>query len=118
MSAAWIKLDHDLPSKPEFLQIKRLCKLKDVQECVGRLYSVWCFADKNSIDGVLTNVSLEDIDDVAGYRGFGQAMVASGWLQEKDAQLQVPNWNRHHSSSAKERAMDSERKRRSRQENA
>jgi hypothetical protein len=111
---SWIKIDNSLAQRPEVLQIKRLCKLKDVQECMGRLTAVWIFADQNSTDGVIHGVSIDVIDEVSGCAGFGTAMCEVGWLQDGDGitgngTLTFPNWFRHHSSSAKERALNARR---------
>jgi hypothetical protein len=80
-------------------------------EAVGTLVLVWAWTDGLTEDGIVPNATLEDVDTIAGRRGFGAAMQSVGWLAVGDKCLIHPKWERHNSQSAKRRALDAERKR-------
>lgn len=65
---------------------------------VGGLHAVWAAVNEHTSDGVMANSFPEDLDDIAGIEGFGQAMRAAGWLEvdEVAQTLTFPNfgqWN-------------------------
>jgi len=53
----------------------------------------------------------EDIDRHVGVAGFGSAMQEVGWLLVDDNGVLFPNFDRHNGTSAKSRALTTERKR-------
>jgi len=61
------------------------------------LLRVWCAVNAHSkvsgSDAVMAPMSLDDLDGVAGFGGFGQAMLASGWVRHGERNsLVFPNF--------------------------
>lgn len=81
---------------------------------VTALLCVWSSANEHSDDGTLSCCDLEDLDEIAGVPGFGEAMQAVGWAIS-DGQskcVSLPNFSEHN-TPAKDRTA-AERQRRSR----
>lgn len=55
-----------------------------------------------------------DIDKKAGLNGFAEAMLVAGWLSVYADGVAFPEWDEHHSKSAKIRASEQKKKRRQR----
>lgn len=113
MAGDWIKMRVNLVTDPAVKAMARGLKL-DAFSVVGRLHSLWSWADEHTEDGALPFTTREDIDDLTGKRGFADNLVAVGWLTDEDGKLSLPNFDRHNSDSAKRRAMETEKKRRQR----
>jgi hypothetical protein len=81
---------------------------------VTALLCVWSSANEHAADGVLTCCDLEDLDEIAGVPGFGQAMAAVGWAvaDGESKCVSLPNF-REHNTPAKDRTA-AERQRRHR----
>lgn len=61
-------------------------------------------------EGFLAFSTLEDIDHEAGQVGFGQAMVAVGWLRVYADGIGFPRFDIHNSKASKKRASEQKRK--------
>jgi len=110
MSERWIKLTHELATKPEVFSLSR--KLEQPPPMIiGCLYLVWCWFDLQSVDGLIYDVTLEDADRIAQLGGFATCAEAVGWLECCEEGLRMPNFEEHTSQSAKKRASDARRKR-------
>lgn len=110
MAGEWIKVDTNLPDKPEVLRIaRRLDISKD--SVVGKLIRVWGWFDTNSVDGLVDGVVDADIDAIAYQQGFADALVSVGWLvvDNQAEKVTCPNFERHNGESAKKRALKNER---------
>lgn len=110
MAGDWIKIQHSLPQKPEVFAIARSVG-QNRDTIVGLLVRFWSWCDQNSVNGSGLSLTSDDVDDMVGVRGFAAAMRASGWLTGDDGSLQVPNFERHNTNSAKARALETEAKR-------
>lgn len=110
MAGDWIKVEKELHDKPEVRRMARALRLSRF-DIVGRLVSVWSWADSHSFTGSGMDISEEDIDDIADLIGFADALRQVGWLKGRAASLEFPNFGRHNGQSAKRRAMEAERKR-------
>ena len=110
---SWIKVDSSLLTKPEVFHIAELTGMSRY-EVVGRLISVWVWADEQSRDGNATSVTEAHLDELHGVTGFAQAMAEAGWLKVTNAGISIPNFDRHISQSAKARALTAIRAQRSR----
>jgi hypothetical protein len=110
--ATWIKVRHELLDAPEVRRISRAVGQSRF-ETYGKLIAVWMWFDRHSTDGFIEGETLEGVDELVG-EGFGAAMASVGWLKQDEGGIWVPNWDRHNSASAKERALDQARKKRSR----
>lgn len=106
----WIKVDAHLSRKPEVVAMARILK-KPKAHIVGLLVEFWSWLDANSSNGVVTLLSVDDIDDVVLTQGFGVALMHVKWLlyDELTQTCTVPNFERHNGKSAKKRALNAER---------
>jgi hypothetical protein len=107
----WIKMTCDLHEKPEVAQIGSALGM-DECEVIGRLFRVWSWFSKQSVDGTIPRATPAMIDRLVAHEGFAEAMTAAHWLLVRNGSLALPNFDRHNSTTAKERAMDRDRKRR------
>jgi len=63
---------------------------------VGALTSLWSMVNECAArDGVVTRVTLFEVDGMAGVPGIGKAMVTVGWLQELPDGVCFPNFSEH-----------------------
>jgi hypothetical protein len=104
----WIKIETSTPDKPELRQVARLCKATRA-ETFCAFFQLWSYFDLHFEDGFIADLSLDDIDDTAGLAGFGEALVAVGWLLANDGGFTIVNWERHNGQSAKKRAQSMRR---------
>ena len=111
--ANWIKIDSSLLAKPEVFHIAELTGMSRY-EVVGRLISVWVWADEQSRDGNAASVTEAHLDELHGAQGFAHAMIEAGWLTVTKSGVSIPNFDRHISQSAKARALTAIRAQRSR----
>src|SRR5262245_38129319 len=104
MAGDWIKARVDLHDDPAVVGIADRTGL-DEDAVVGKLLRIWGWASRQTVDGY-ARVTLLFVDRVAGAVGFAAAMVAVGWLEPVSAgEIRIPKWERHHSQSAKQRAL-------------
>lgn len=104
MAGDWIEWSKGLARKPEVLAIAQDLHMSRF-EVAGRLMEVWEWFDDNSRDGnaFVTLQALQGCN-VASLE-FLEAMKKQRWLVVKKSGVIIPNWERHNSQSAKERAL-------------
>ena len=114
---SWIKYSTTLHDKP---RVQRSADELNISrfDAAGRLCAVWVWADTMTKDGVIAFGSLAQVDRAAEVEGFGKAMMAVGWLELKGDDLIIPDWELHHSASAKRRGDGAKRAARLRHEKA
>lgn len=117
MAGDWIKMRMDLGTSPKVVRMSSALRA-DRLRVVGGLHAVWCLFDVHSEDGRLDGYTLDALDELIGFPGFGAAMVAVGWLGDCGDHLSVPRFDEHNGQSAKRRAMETERKREARKMSA
>ena len=105
---AWMKIDLELPDKPEVHAIASMLNL-DPDAVVGKLIRVWQWFDKHTTDGNAFGVTYALPARISGVTGFGEAMAFVGWLEQRDKVLVMPKFERHTSESAKARALTADR---------
>jgi len=118
LGSEWIKMRVSLSRDPAVVFIARRLRM-DPRDVVGRLHEVWSWFDQNTVDGDGRGIDAQFIDELAGKRGFAQAMSSTPlapWLLVDDGGVALPRFSRHNGSSAKRRAMDCDRKQRGREE--
>lgn len=111
MAGDWIKMRMDLPEDPAVIGIAQATGL-DEDTVVGKLHRVWSWANRQTIDGNARTVTSSWLDRYVGVTGFSQAMVDVGWLTCKlggDDGISLPEFERHNSQSAKQRALTARR---------
>lgn len=117
MAENWIKMRAELLDNPRFLSLcehlKRnsglleYCGLSDARhEIVTRvtrdvtyaaLARVWSSVNthgrvRENGDAIMSPMCVECLDPIAGFNGFGQAMLEVGWVQVEDKSLVFPNF--------------------------
>ena len=117
MAGDWIKMRVDLGTSPKVVRISSALRA-DRLRVIGGLHAVWCLFDVHSVDGKLEGYTLEALDDLIGFEGFGAAMVSVGWLENDGQSLCTPRFDEHNGQSAKRRANETERKREARKVSA
>jgi|GEM_PF-719589 len=113
MANDWIKMRMNLADDPAVIGIAARTKL-DRYGVVGRLQTLWSWADEHAADGFLPHVTAKVIDEKLGRRGFTAAMEDVGWIECTAEGVRFPKFDRHNGESAKVRALEMERKRASR----
>ena len=113
----WIKYDTSLHNKP---RVQRIAETLEISrfDAAGRLCAVWGWADTMTDDGRIAFGTLSQIDRAAEIEGFGQAMLDVGWVELDGDDLVIPDWEAHHSASAKRRADGAKRAAKNRQTKA
>jgi hypothetical protein len=92
-------------------RVARLCDLTDQPEAmvIGGLYWLWSMADQHTEDGFLDGLTLRQVDRKTGIKGFGDALIAAGWLESDGESLRIPHFEEHNGSSAKKRIQTARR---------
>lgn len=110
MAGDWIKIQENMPEKPEVAEIAEMLGIEDPDTVAGKLIRVWSWATRNcNADGVTNVTAMKHIDRCAGVTGFAKSMEKAGWLVVSNGRLVFPNFDRHISQTAKERALTSKR---------
>jgi hypothetical protein len=104
MAGDWMKIDLELPDKPEVHAIASNLNI-DPNMVVGCLIRIWQWFDKHTTDGNAYGVTYSLLDRITGVTGFGKAMMFVGWIEQNDKTLTMPKFERHTSASAKTRAL-------------
>lgn len=117
MAGDWIKMEVNLPDKPEIHSIAGMLGMEP-DLVVGKLLRVWAWFDQHTEDGNANGVTLALVDRLTSVAGFGEAMQFAGWLVQRDRTLCVVNFDRHNSESAKKRALSAKRQRKFRNANS
>ncbi len=107
---SWIKIRTNLATDPAVAAIGMRLKMHP-RQVVGCLVALWCWADPLTADGWVPHATAKLVDDVAGKRGFADAMALVEWLGIEAGGVRFPRWDRHNGQSAKARAGEAERKR-------
>ena len=105
MAGDWIKMESGLSRKPEVMQLVAVLGL-DRYAVIGRLHTLWAWADENSLDGNRVKITRAMLDGIVELAGFAEALASVGWLAGEDNALTFPNFDRHNGESAKRRAMN------------
>lgn len=81
---------------------------------VTALLCVWSAANEHSDDGKLSCCDLEDLDEIAGVPGFGEAMAAVGWAVRNEAKncVLLPNFSEHNTTAKDRTATERQRRHR------
>lgn len=114
MAGDWIKMRTALAHDPAVIAMA-LDLDKGEFEIVGMLHHIWSWADSQSQDGHIKRVTPKWIDRFVHCDGFAKSMEMAKWLTINDEGIEFPNFDRHNGDSAKKRAEDAERKRKSRE---
>ena len=127
MAGDWIKMRAALTTCPKVAAMARAIGMAEEFRglsrhsmrllVVGGLHAVWAAVNEHTSDGVMANAYAEDLDDIAGIGGFGEAMQAAGWLvaDEIAATLTFPNFGQWNTPAKDSTAAERMRKHREKQ---
>lgn len=120
MAGEWIPLRTDIFDCPQVVRIlSELCpdsvrnpseRVRKTSEIVGALVRMWALFDRYTEDGILHNYTPNILDQVVGIEGFSEAVQSVGWLEIHEKSLEMPEFSRYLSKTAKGRMKDSQRK--------
>ena len=109
MAGDWIKMRTNLDTDPAVVRISSGLKT-DRFSVVGRLHRIWSWANEHLTDGQDVPVDSAFLDSLVEAPGFADQLRSVGWLSGRDGSLSFPSFLKHNGSSAKQRALDSHRK--------
>ena len=112
MAGDWIKVEKATIRKREVLQIAGQCGIHP-DHALGMVVRWFAWCDDNVSDGVIKGMT-PDMFVTDFCDGFMEALSSVGWLRVRDGSLEVPNFDRHLSMSAKKRSDAQARKSRAR----
>jgi hypothetical protein len=108
MGVSWIKFETSTSDKPEVWQIADSLGI-DPDAVVGKLLRIWAWFDDQTENGNAPLTVGALLDRRVGVSGFVKAMIAAGWMHEKNGVLTLPNFDRHNGETAKSRALTAKR---------
>jgi len=108
MAGDWIKFETATSDKPEVWVIASALSI-DPDAVVGKLLRVWAWFDQHTESGNAKSVTKMLLDRNVGVTGFCDAVIASGWMTERDGEIQLPNFGRHNGKTAKTRLLTAKR---------
>ncbi len=114
--AGWIKLEIGFIDKPEIAILAKKLGVSYSEAAVS-VIRVLIWADANVSDGCVPFLSPSDLDTLSRcLQGTCEALASPeiGWLSVDGGKLSFSNWDRHNGTSAKTRALDTDKKRRNR----
>lgn len=124
MAGEWIPIRVDLFDCPQVVRIlSELCpetvldmseRVRRTSEIVGALVRMWSLFDRYTEDGILRGYTVSVLDQIVGLPGFANAAACVGWLQINSNSLEMPEFSKYLSTTAKSRMKDAQRKKASR----
>jgi hypothetical protein len=115
MAGDWIKVEKATARKPEVMAVADALGIH-VDHAFGLCVRFWFWCDDQMTDGHALSVTNVTLDASFGHAGFASALVKVGWLRVRNGSLEVPNFDRHLSESAKNRALSGRRQQKRRGE--
>ena len=100
----WMKVEFTTPDKPELMAASRICNASQADTFLA-FFRLWTYFDEHTDTGFVKGFTTDDLDNMAGLKGFGKAMVKVGWIEEDTRGISIVNWDKHNSNSAKRRAL-------------
>ncbi len=116
MAGDWIKLEKSTLTKPEVLAIAETLGVHRLH-AFGLCVTFWSWCDDQLKSCHAASVTEKMIDNVIGVTGFADALISVGWLRRREGSVEIPNFDRHMSASAKTRALSGKRQQKRRHEN-
>lgn len=108
MAGDWLKMEKATSRKPEILRIAAALSVHP-DHAFGLCFRFWSWCDDHLTTGNASGVTAALVDALLERSGFCDALVSVGWLRVREGSLEVPNFDRHLSESAKKRALTAQR---------
>jgi hypothetical protein len=103
-----MKIEVTLPNKTEVFEMSEILGI-DPDCVIGKLNRVWGWFNEHSIDGVEPISVVKILNNLTNNDRFCDAMVKVGWLEINRKNIKIPNFERHNSEGAKQRALTARR---------
>lgn len=113
MAGDWIKIEKSTPTKPEIILMASRLGIT-LEQVFGHCFRFWSWCDDHLENGCAPSVTTVALDSLIGCAGFCESLIEVGWLQVKNGQIVIPNYDRHLSENAKKRALSRQRMQKSR----
>lgn len=113
MAGDWIKIEKATPRKPEILHVAEMLGVS-ADQAFGLCFRFWSWCDDHLKSGHAPNVTSVTLDLLLNHDGFASALLKTGWLRDRNGSIEVPNFERHLSQSAKNRSLAADRQRQNR----
>lgn len=109
---AWIELHQTLPTNRKTMKLKRALRITTAQ-AVGHVCMLWLWALDNAVDGDLSELSADEIAEVAGWDEesadkFLEALLSSGFL---DGDMRIHDWGEFSGRLIEQRSIQREQSR-------
>lgn len=108
MAGDWIKIEKATARKPEILALAEILQVHP-DHAFGLCVRFWSWCDDHLSSANARSVSKTSLDALLDRSGFADALIKVGWLQVRSGSLEVPNFDRHLSQTAKTRALTAQR---------
>lgn len=113
MAGEWMKVEKVTPDKPEIAILARKLGVS-IGDAFMAWFRVYAWADGMTCPGLVPNLSLTEVDQLAHAPPRTAEHLASkeiGWMRAGPEGVHFSKWDRHNGKSAKARALESEKKR-------
>lgn len=107
MAGDWIKVEKSTCYKPEILRIAGDLGVHP-DHAFGLCIRFWSWCDDQLENGDIACVTEDMLDALFGRTGFAKSLIKVDWLRVRSGSLEVPNFDRHLSESAKKRSVSRE----------
>ena len=104
----WIKMRCGLATNPKTILIADKTGL-DRFSVVGRLHTLWAWADSVTENGNDITVTSSFIDELVSCLGFASALREAHWLKGQEGCLTLPKFEEHNGQSSKRRSVTADR---------
>jgi hypothetical protein len=108
MAGDWIKMRVDLADDPAVIAMAVQLQVSELL-IVGALHKLWSWADRHTVDGHAKSVTMSWINRYIMLPGFAEAMLSTGWLEQKEDGIAIPHFDRHNGETGKKRAESTRR---------
>jgi hypothetical protein len=122
LNGGWIRLEKDLRGDPRVQRMGRAlakryelrhqgnaCALPGVTLVLGGLTQLWMHADSFARDDDTLDMSVDEIDELTGIKGFAEILPAD-WFEIINEQcVKLPGFQEHNGTEAKRKALTAKR---------
>ncbi len=117
-NTAWIESHQSLGTHRKLMRLIKILRIKDI-EGIGLLHYLWWWSLDNAPDGDITDLSAEEIAEVAHWRGdpdrFLQALVDAHWVEKTSDGKYLHDWEDYAGKLLDKRRSNAERQKAYRQ---
>ena len=107
---SWIPIRQNLYESPKTTQVARALST-DRYAVVGMMVRVWGWVGEHTADGIISDISPNEFDQIIGVDGLGEALLRAGWMLSSGGDILFPEWEQWNGQCAKTRLLDAKRKR-------